>query len=414
MDLSIFKDTEQIGQESLVIYEASLYREFEKVEDGRKEKGVRYPLAFVLTLLMLGKMAGETTINGAMEWVKERKKELKRRLNWPKDFPSYNTYADVLALTDPNEINMAIARVISDVREKKEDRSKKSEDEGKNEMMKNLVHTAMDGKTLRGTRRHAKEHQPPVHILALYEVETGIVIRQEAVNKKNNEITASELLLRPHLVKGRIISTDAMHTQWKFCMMVHYNDGYYLLTVKNNQKAAKKYLSDYFENEYLSMENLEYQKEEQEGHGRLEVREIWTSTEIDERFQKKWPGVAQIFKIRRYVKEGNKEREEIIYGFTNLLTEIADAKDILDLNQKHWYMENRLHYRRDVTMGEDASQLRRKNAPQALAAINGGILAFMDFLGIKNVASQMRHFCAHPEECLQLLFGNISTALQVN
>src|SRR2546430_17701422 len=90
MDLSIFKDTEQIGQESLVIYEASLYREFEKVEDGRKEKGVRYPLAFVLTLLMLGKMAGETTINGAMEWVEERKKELKRRLNWPKDFPSYN------------------------------------------------------------------------------------------------------------------------------------------------------------------------------------------------------------------------------------------------------------------------------------------------------------------------------------
>ena len=56
MDLSTFKDAEQIEQESLVIYDASLYREFEKVKDGRKEKGVRYPQAFVLTLLMLGKM----------------------------------------------------------------------------------------------------------------------------------------------------------------------------------------------------------------------------------------------------------------------------------------------------------------------------------------------------------------------
>ena len=409
MDLSTFKDAEQIGQESLVIYEASLYREFEKVKDGRKEKGVRYPLAFVLTLLMLGKMAGETTINGVRDWVKERKKELKKKLNWPKDLPSYNTYIDVLEKTDHNEIIMAIERVISEAREKKEDQSEEVKKEDKNENLKNLKHTAMDGKTLRGTRRHAKENQPPVHLLALYEVESGIVIRQEAVNKKSNEITASELLLRPHLVKGRIISTDVMHTQWKFCMMVHYNDGYYLLIAKNNQKGAKKYLHDYFENDHLNMGKLDYQKEEQNGHGRLEVREIWTSTEIDERFQKKWPGVAQIFKIRRYVKEGDKEREEVVYGFTNLPTKIANAKDILDLDQKHWYMENRLHYRRDVTMGEDASQVRIKNAPQALAAINGGVLAFMDFLGVKNVASQMRHYCAHPEEAIQLLFGNMST-----
>jgi len=67
MDLSTFEEAEQLGQESLLIYEASLYREFEKVKDGRGKKGQRYPLAFVLTLLMLGKMAGETTVNGVTE-----------------------------------------------------------------------------------------------------------------------------------------------------------------------------------------------------------------------------------------------------------------------------------------------------------------------------------------------------------
>jgi predicted transposase YbfD/YdcC len=413
MDLSTFKEAEQIGQASLVIYEASLYREFEKVKDGRKEKGVRYPLAFVLTLLMLGKMAGETTISGVRDWVNEREKDLRKKLNWPKDFPSHNTYTDVLAKTDANEIVMAIARVISEAREIKEGIKMKTSEAEKEEMEK-LIHTAMDGKTLRGTRGHTKEHQPSVHLLALYEVETGVVIRQEAVKKKSNEITASELLLRPHLVKGRIISTDAMHTQWKFCMMVHYNDGYYLLIAKNNQRGTKKYLRDYFEANDLIAKNILYYRDEQKGHGRLEVREIWTSTEIDKRFQKKWPGIAQIFKIRRYVKEGDKEREEVVYGFTNLPVKIANAKGILDLNQKHWYMENRLHYRRDVTMGEDASQVRIQHAPQALAALNGGVLALMDFLGVKNVASQMRHFCAHPEEAIELLVGRISTALQVN
>src|SRR5437667_1917293 len=298
MDLSTFEEAEQLGQESLLIYEASLYREFEKVKDGRGKKGQRYPLAFVLTLLMLGKMAGETTVNGVTEWVKEREKDLRKKLNWPKGFPVNNTYTDVLAKTDANEIVMAIARVISDAREIKEG-EEKSMSEVENGERKKLIHTAMDGKTLRGTRGHAKDHQPCVHHLALYEVESGIVTRQEAVKKKNNEITASSALLRPHLVKGRIISTDAMHTQWKFCMLVHYNDGYYLLVAKKNQKAVWKYLHNYFSDKDVDMEKMCYHKEEKKEHGRLEVREIWTSTDIDERFQKKWPGIAQIYKIRR-------------------------------------------------------------------------------------------------------------------
>ncbi len=67
-------------------------------------------------------------------------------------------------------------------------------------------------------------------------------------------------------------------------------------------------------------------------------------------------------------------------------------------------IENRLHRRRDVTLGEDACQVRMTGAPQALAALNGGVLALMDWLQVSNVASQMRHLCAHPEEALQLLF----------
>ena len=61
-----------------------------------------------------------------------------------------------------------------------------------------------------------------------------------------------------------------------------------------------------------------------------------------------------------------------------------------------------------MTLGEDASQVRVKGAPAVLAAINGGILALMDFLGVKNVAKQMRHYCAQYHEALQLLLGDLS------
>ena len=129
---------------------------------------------------------------------------------------------------------------------------------------------------------------------------------------------------------------------------------------------------------------------------------------MNEWFEKDWAGIAQIFKIRRTVTQGEKVREEIVYGFTSLSRKQANAKRLLDLNQKHWLIENRLHYRRDVTLGEDASQIRIKNAPQTLAALNGALLALMDWLNVKNVAKQMRHFCAQPQEVLQLLLDKLS------
>jgi hypothetical protein len=70
-------------------------------------------------------------------------------------------------------------------------------------------------------------------------------------------------------------------------------------------------------------------------------------------------------------------------------------------------IENRLHYRRDVTLGEDACQVRLAGAPEALAALNGGVLALLDWLGVPNAASALRHFCAHPGDALQLLYGKL-------
>jgi predicted transposase YbfD/YdcC len=327
MKRSIFEEGEQVSPGLRSLDPASLYCAFEQVKDGRKAKGKRYPLALILTLLMLGKLAGETTIHGIVDWIKERKGVLKQLLNWPKEFPVNSTYSAALAACDgqaraAEEGGAEPGRVPTGAQTKEP-----------------LIHTAMDGKTLRGTLGHAKEEQPAVHLLSLYECESGIVLTQEAVKSKENEITAAIAFLHPVLVKGRIISTDAMHTQKKWCAGVDAYDGYYLVIAKENQPGVLQDLIDFFADKALDGGEWEYDRDVHKGHGRLEVREIWTSTQMNEWFEQEWAGIAHIFTIRRSVKKGEQEHEEIVYGFTNLPRKKAGAKRLLLLNQRHWYIE---------------------------------------------------------------------------
>lgn len=399
----------QGGQEWLAIDPASLYHALEQVKDKRGKKGKRYPLALLLTLILLGKMAGQTKIARILYWINEQEKELRKLLNWPKDFPSHWAYTNALAHCDDQEVVQAIAQVILKARAVEQCEDEPSRllaqiEQGE----ENLIHTAMDGKTMRGTLGHERDDQPPVHLLSLYECESGVLLGQVTVREKENEITAAPTLLHPALVKGRIITADAMHTQIKFCLLVYLFGGHYLLIAKKNQPGLLQDLVDFFMDKELDQGEWQYHKDVNKGHGRLEVREIWASTQMNQFFEGKWAGIAQVFMIRRTITEKGSTRVETVYGITSLPRKKADSKRILQLNRKHWAIENRLHHRKDVTLGEDASQNRVKGIPQVLAALNGGLLALMDFLGVTNVAKQLIHYSAHPRNALQLLLGKLS------
>jgi len=403
---TIFETVETAELEALSIAPDSLYHAFEQVTDGRKSKGKRYPLPLLLTLLLLGKLAGETTINGIVDWIQERKEWVRAQLDWPKRFPTNSTYSEALARCNAEQIATVLAQVILKARAVEECGTEPSRLQA-HQPQDTLTHVAMDGKTLRGTLGHTAERHPSVHLLGFYDCQSGIVLAQRAVASKENEMSAAAALVHPTLVKGRIISTDALHTQKKWCTCVHGYGGFYLTIVKLNQPTLYEDIRDFFDDPDAEQEEWQYAKRAQKGHGRLETREIWTSTQMNEWFEKDWTGLAQIFRIRRWVKEAEQEREEIVYGITNLPRNKANASRLLALQQEHWCIENRLHYRRDVTLGEDACQVRLVGAPQALAALNGAVLALMDWLQVRNVASQMRHFCAHPHEALLLLCGEL-------
>jgi len=246
MDLSIFENEEAGATQALSIDPSSLYTAFEQVTDGRKKKGKRYPLPLLLSLLMLGKLAGETTVNGIVDWVKEREQWLRTQLDWPKRFPTNSTYTAALARCDAQQLVTVIAGVLLKARAVEQCGSEPSRLQA-HQQEEALTHVAMDGKTMRGTLGHQSEGQPSVHLLSLYECHSGIVLTHRAVQSKENEISAAAALVHPALVKGRIISTDAMHTQKKWCACVHGYAGYYLTIVKKNQPQMYEDLVDFFD-----------------------------------------------------------------------------------------------------------------------------------------------------------------------
>jgi predicted transposase YbfD/YdcC len=116
-----------------------------------------------------------------------------------------------------------------------------------------------------------------------------------------------------------------------------------------------------------------------------------------------WPGVAQVFELERVRILKDKTEVEVVYGITSLKRAGADAKDLLHLVRCHWGIENKLHYIRDETLGEDRCRVRKGNAAQILAAIRNVAVFLLDKVEAASNAAASRRFAAHPYEALALL-----------
>lgn len=120
----------------------------------------------------------------------------------------------------------------------------------------------------------------------------------------------------------------------------------------------------------------EYAETIDKDHGRIEARRLALSREVVAHLQ--WPGAAQVCRIERTRELAGKTSREIVYAITSLPRERAGPEELLALVRQHWSIENRLHWRRDVALREDASRIRSGNAPQALAALRNTMLRLVE------------------------------------
>jgi predicted transposase YbfD/YdcC len=369
----------------------SIYTAMQQLSDRRRPQGRRYPLALVFTYILLAKAAGETTLQAITEWIRLRGGWLQKVLPGVRGaFPCAATYSNVLRAVDPEEVNEVLMSLLTRAR-------------AENRRPGEQQHVALDGKTLRGTQQHLPEDQKKMHQVALYETQTGVVLKEQIVGDKENELSRIQEVLTQQLLKGRIVSADALHTQRAFCLGTILAGGEYLLVAKGNQATLEEDLRLFFTEPPLDCQDWRIASQSNTGHGRLEQRLLIASTELNDFLAKEWHGVGQVFCLRRRVHKPLYCTQEWVYGITSLTPSQADPQRLLSLIRDHWAIENRLHYRRDVTMGEDACQVRKGCAPRVLAVLNSFLLALFDWLEVRNVASQMRAFSAQPFLALSLL-----------
>ena len=113
--------------------------------------------------------------------------------------------------------------------------------------------------------------------------------------------------------------------------------------------------------------------------------------------------MAQGFELVRERREKGKTTVEVVYGISSLTPQQADAGRLLQLVREHWLIENRLHYVRDVTLGEDACRVRKGSAPQVLAALRNAVVHLLAGVEADSRVAATERLNARPNEALGLL-----------
>jgi hypothetical protein len=132
------------------------------------------------------------------------------------------------------------------------------------------------------------------------------------------------------------------------------------------------------------------------GHGRLERRTLRATTALNSYLD--WPGVAQVGQVDSEVARDGKTSHEVRYFITSVPRSRAGAAMLLRWVRGHWSIENRSHYVRDVSLGEDASRIREGSGPEVMAGLRNAAIGLLRELGATNIAAALRRNGVRVEE----------------
>lgn len=213
------------------------------------------------------------------------------------------------------------------------------------------------------------------------------------------ELSAAPEVLASVRLAGRVVTGDALYAQRKVCQQVIAAGGDYLFIVKRNQPVLYADIALLFA-ERPAGERFGYAEQRGRHGDRREVRRLWASEALQGYVG--WPGARAVCKVEREVVRKGRRSVQVRYAITSLGLRVG-AERLLRLVRGHWAIENRLHWVRDVTLGEDASQVRTGSAPQVLAALRNVVLSVLRRRGTKNIAAALRHNGWQPRAALTIL-----------
>lgn len=231
----------------------------------------------------------------------------------------------------------------------------------------------------------------------------GVRTKEEAAQTNDERAQAkqeAELSVAPRLlaqvqplVRGRVVSGDALYCQKALCQQIRQAGGDYLLAVKGNPPNLLADVMLLFQEPPPGERFLRARTVNQHG-GRLEVRQLRASATLAGYLREAgWPDAGLVLEVATTVRwprhPAKGMRQEVRFFLTSRPVQ-AQPADLLALVRQHWHIENRLHWPRDVTFGEDACQVRSGRAPQALAAVRNAVVGLLHQQGVGNLAATLR------------------------
>ena len=406
--------------------EAGLFARLAELPDHRKAKGVRHQLASILLVCAAAMLCGNHNPTEIAEWAGDLPDELRGRLHCRRSptsgrlvTPSTSTIQRTLRNVDREALDRIICEVLAEQvaaaraaragdvagdadggaeRARSDDPDPGEQPDEPGQVVQGALRgIAVDGKSLRGA---LCADGRCMHLLAAATHDERVVIAQQEVDHKVNEIKLFRPLLENLDIDGALVTADAMHTQRDHArFLVEEKNAHFLLFVKENQPSVYNEVvcrpAETFTEAYSETCN---------GHGRAETRSIQVSPTPAGLVE--FPHVAAVARIDRSVHDsrtGELRWSETAWAVTSADGTLADPARLLGASRDHWSIENGLHWVRDATMREDASKVRSGSAPRALATMRNLVISVLRLAGATNIAKALRSTARRPVSALGLL-----------
>lgn len=311
---------------------------FSDIDDPRSLRNQKHPLITLIGTTLLASLSGIDSFSGFADFTESHYEHLMEYFDFPYGCPSHDTYQRLWDAISSAQFYKSFLLFT--------------------ESLAKLTQTFinLDGKTI----RHSGDEKA-LHIVTAWCHANQLVLAQEKVDSKSNEITALPKLIALLDLKGRIVTIDAMGAQRDICSQIIAQGGDYVISLKGNQGTLHRDVTEYFSDSKL-LAKCDSSEENDKGHGRIEQRIAYSSEDIEWlQEEHQWPGLKSIGVVNAFVEKNGKHYEEQRFYITSLS---SNARLLNSAARAHWGIENQLHWRLDVVFNEDGACIRNDNAAE--------------------------------------------------
>lgn len=355
---------------------------FRDIPDPRSEHNLTYKLEHIFFIILSAVLAGANSINKIALFSEVKAKWIMNLILIEKT-PSYGIFWWTLVRIKSDLMRELLGAWFVGL-----------PDELRNQIL------AVDGKRLCGTQSD-DVLKPFLHLVSLFAVDTGIILKQEPVESKSNEIAAIPVLLKGIDIQGAIITSDAMGCQKDIAKQICGQGADYVLALKGNAGLIHDEVLNYFgQAEQVNYEGVECTTYEEQdiGHGRTVSRVVRCVQGLEWLPQAdQWEKLTGLIEVVSKRTEKGKTSIERRYYITSLN---MTSEKLARIIRRHWGIENNLHRQLDVNFLEDASRVNTGNAAENLAVFRRMAL---NILGSGKGLSDRRQRAAWNEEYLSEL-----------